>query len=107
MCSHEGTVSPFPSVEKHVTNVLVSHLQPKLSSHLVTVSRTTSMGQNHALSHFVLMTTSEGGGPGLEHAPLCRKGPRDASGSTVRAVENLAGAGGVHIPLLAESGFDL
>ena len=65
------------------------------------------MGQNYVLSHFVLMTTPEGGGPGLEHVPLCRKGPRDASGSTVRAVENLAGAGGVHIPLLAGSGFDL
>ena len=43
----------------------------------------------------------------MEHVPLCRKGPRDASGSTVRAVENLAGADGVHIPLLAGSGFDL
>lgn len=65
------------------------------------------MGQNHALSHFVLMTSSEGGGPGLERAPLCRKGPRGASGSTVRAVESLAGAGGVHVPLLPRSGLDL
>lgn len=65
------------------------------------------MGQKHVLSHFSLMTTSEGEDPGLEHVLPCRKGPRDASGSTVRAVENLAAAGGVHIPLLAGSVLDL
>ena len=65
------------------------------------------MGQNHVLSHFSLMTTSEGEGSGLEHVLLCKKGPRDASGSTVRAVENLASASGVHIPLLAGSVLDL